>query len=228
MPRNTLEIQLSALKQQVLDLGAEAGHSIADGVEALKTRDHTLAESVIAHDAEINRARYEIEEGCYTLIATQQPLAGDLRELISILLIAIELERIADYGKNLAEIVQRMGDAPLLKPLLDLPRMAELTQEMLQRALEAFARNDPEMARAVIAMDDQMDGLYEQVFRIMLTFILQDPRLVARALDVLFAAHNLERAADRVTNIGERVIYAATGRLEELNVDHPATALKDG
>ncbi len=220
MPRNTLEIQLSALKQQVLDLGAEAGRSIADGVEALKTRDHTLAAAVIEHDADINRARYEIEEACYSLIATQQPLAGDLRELISILLIAIELERIADYGKNLAEIVQRMGDAPLLKPLLDLPRMAELTQDMLQRALEAFARNDPEMARAVIEMDDQMDGLYEQVFRIMLTFILQDPRLVARALDVLFAAHNLERAADRVTNIGERVIYAATGRLEELNVDH--------
>ncbi len=223
MPRNTFEIQLSALKQQVLELGAEAGRSLAEGMDALKTRDRALAGAVIAHDAELNRARYEIEEECYSLIATQQPLAGDLRELISILLVAIELERIADYGKNLAEIVERMGDAPLLKPLLDLPRMAELTQEMLHRALEAFAGNDPEMARAVIEMDDQMDALYVQVFRIMLTFILQDPRLVARALDVLFAAHNLERAADRVTNIGERVIYAATGQLEDLNVDHPVT-----
>ncbi len=223
MPRNAFEIQLSALKNQVLDLGVEAGRAIAEGVEALKMRDRVLARAVIERDAEINRARYEIEEGCYTLIATQQPLASDLRELLSILLIAIELERIADHGKNLAEIVERMGDEPLLRPLVDIPRMSELTQKMLEQALEAFARNDPEMARAAIEMDDQMDNLYVQVFRIMMTFVLEDPRLVPRALNLLFAAHNLERAADRVTNIGERVIYAATGQLEELNVDHPST-----
>ncbi len=217
MPRNTLEIELCALKHQVLDLGLQAGRAIDEGVQALKTRDRVLAQAIIAHDAEINHARYEIEEGCYELIATQQPLASDLREIISILLITIELERIADYGKNLAEIVLRLGDEPLLKPLIDVPRMSELAQQMLAQALEAFAQNDPDLAVAVIRSDEQIDSLYTQVFRELVTYVVQDPRTVTRALHLLFAAHNLERSADRVTNIGERVIYAATGRLEELN-----------
>jgi phosphate transport system protein len=221
MPRNTFEIQLSALKNQVLELGVEAGRPIAEGVEALKTRDRALAHAIIEHDAEINRTRYEIEEACYTLIATQQPLASDLREIISILLIAIELERIADYGKNLAEIVLRMGNEPLLKPLIDIPRMADLDQEMLKHALDAFARNDPDLALRVIETDDEIDELYKQIFRELMTFVVEDPRTVTRAMHLLFAAHNLERTADRVTNIGERVIYAATGRLEELNTEHP-------
>ncbi len=223
MPRNTFEIQLSALKNQALELGLEVGRAIAEGVEALKTRDRTLAHAIIEHDAEINRSRYEIEEGCYTLIATQQPLASDLREIISILLIAIELERIADHAKNLAEITIHMGNEPLLKPLIDIPRMSDLTQEMLKQALEAFARNDPDLALAVTRMDDQIDELYKQVFRELMTFVLEDPRTVTRALNLQFAAHNLERSADRVTNIAERVIYAATGQLEELNVQRPLT-----
>jgi phosphate transport system protein len=221
MPRNTFEIQMSALKKQTLDLGLEAGGSIAEGLEALRTRDQALARSIIQHDAEINRSRYEIEEAVYALIATQQPLAGDLRELVSILLIAIELERIADHSKNLAEIVIHMGDQPLLKPLIDIPRMADLTQEMLRQALEAFSRNDPDLALAAIRLDDDVDELYKQVFRELMTFVVEDPRTVSRAMSLLFAAHNLERSADRVTNIGERVIYAATGQLEELNVERP-------
>ena len=223
MPRNTFEIQLRALKNRALELGLETGRAIAEGVEALKTRDRTLAHAIIEHDAEINRARYEIEESCYALIATQQPLASDLREIISILLIGIELERIADHAKNLAEITIHLGDEPLLKPLIDIPRMADLTQEMLKQALEAFARNDPDLALAVTRRDDEIDELYKQVFRELMTFVVEDPRTVTRALNLLFAAHNLERAADRVTNIGERVIYAATGQLEELNVQRPLT-----
>ncbi len=218
-PRSTFQIQLSALKNQVLELGLEAGRAVSMSLDALKTRDRALAHAIIEQDAEINRARYEIEEKSYSLMATQQPLAGDLREIISIVLIAIELERIADYGKNLAEIVIRMGDEPLLKPLVDIPRMADLMQEMLRQSLDAFAQNDPQLARAAIDMDDQIDDLYTQVFRELMTYVVEDPRTVSRALNLLFAAHNLERAADRVTNIGERVIYAATGRLEELNVD---------
>jgi phosphate transport system protein len=223
MPRDTFSDELTGLKNQLLQLGADAARTIGTGVDALKTRDRTLAEAIIAHDAEINRVRYDIEEQCYELIATQQPLASDLREIISILLIAIELERIADHSKNLAEIVIHMGDAPLLKPLIDIPRMADITQSMLNQALEAFARRDAAMGRAVCDRDDEIDQLYQQVFRELLTFVMEDPRTVSRALNLLFAAHNLERIGDRITNIGERVIYAATGRLEELNIERPAT-----
>lgn len=218
MPRNTFENQLNALKKELLDLGVEVGNTISNGVAALKTRDRALAESIIRHDETINRTRYEIEERCYTLMATQQPLASDLREIVSILLIAIELERIADHSKNLAEIVLHMGAEPLLKPLLDIPRMMEISREMLSQALDAFARKDAQQAQAVCARDDELDNLYQQIFRELLTFLMEDPRVVRRALNLLFAAHNLERIGDRITNIGERVIYAATGRLEELNV----------
>lgn len=222
MPRTTFEGQLDGLKHEMLELGVDVGHTIAQGVEALKTRDRTLAQEIIRHDDEINRRRYEIEEACYELIATQQPLASDLREIVSILLIVIELERIADHSKNLGEIVIYMGDEPLLKPLIDIPRMAETCQSMLHDVLDAFARNDAELARAVSNRDDEVDNLYQQVFRELLTYVVEDPRTVKRALNLLFAAHNLERIGDRVTNIGERVIYAATGRLEEINVQRPA------
>ncbi len=221
MPRNTFEVELGALKSAVMQLGVEAGRTIGAGLESLRARDQALARAIIAGDAEINRARYDIEERSYALIATQQPLASDLREIISILLIAIELERIADHSKNLAEITIHLGDEPLLKPLVDVPRMAEITQDMLRQAMDAFAHNDAALARACIERDDLVDELYVQVFRELITFIVEDPRVVTRALNLLFAAHNLERAADRVTNIGERVIYAATGQLEELNLDRP-------
>jgi len=219
MPRETFFHSLEGLKAQLLDLGNRANRTIADGVTALKTRDRVLAQALIQGDAELNRLRYDIEENCYRMIATQQPMASDLREIISILLVAIELERIADHSKNLGEIVIFMGDEPLLKPLIDIPRMADLCQEMLTQALEAFARNDAELARLICSRDDEIDNLYKQVFRELLTYVMEDARTVSRALNLLFAAHNLERIGDRITNIGERVIYAATGRLEELNVE---------
>jgi phosphate transport system protein len=219
MPRNTFEGQMSSLRTQLLELGKDAGQTILGGVEALKTRDRVLADAIIAHDNDINRVRYDIEEHCYELIATQQPLASDLREIISILLIAIELERIADHSKNLAEIVIYMGDEPLLKPLIDIPRMAESCQQMLDQALDAFVRKDAELGRLICKRDDEIDQLYQQIFRELLTYMMGDPRTVNRAMNLLFAAHNLERIGDRITNIAERVIYAATGRLEELNVE---------
>lgn len=222
MPRNTFESQLTALKKQLLDLGTDVSGTIINGVQALETRDRALAQATIDHDEEINRIRYEIEENAYELIATQQPLASDLREIISILLIAIELERIADHSKNLAEIVIFMGDEPLLKPLIDIPRMAAICEELLGQVMDAFARRDAALGRAVCQRDDEVDQLYQQVFRELLSFLVEDPRVVRRALNLLFAAHNLERIGDRITNIGERVIYAATGKLEELNVQKPA------
>ncbi len=223
MPRDTFGGELANLKNQLLQLGMDTERTFGEGVNALKTRDRALAQAIIAHDAEINRVRYSIEEQCYELIATQQPLASDLREIISILLIAIELERIADHSKNLGEIVIHMGDEPLLKPLIDIPRMAEITQSMLNQSLDAFSRKDAAMGRAVCNRDDEIDNLYQQIFRELLTYVMQDPRTVNRALNLLFAAHNLERIGDRITNIGERVIYAATGQLEELNIERPAT-----
>ena len=219
MPRDTFENLLNKLKNDLLRLGMDTQQTIGQGVEALKTRDRVLAQAIIAHDAEINQARYDLEERSYELIATQQPLASDLREIISILLVAIELERIADHSKNLAEIVIYMGNEPLLKPLIDIPRMARITQEMLGQALDALARRDAELGRAVCARDDEIDQLYKQIFRELLTYVMEDPRTVQRALNLLFAAHNLEHIGDRITNIGERVIYAATGRLEELNTE---------
>ncbi len=218
MARNTFNDQLARLKQDVLQLGADAGRTIGAGVDALTVRDQVVARALIRNDEELNRARYDIEERCYTLIATQQPLAGDLREIISILLVAIELERIADHAKNLAEIVIHMGSEPLLKPLIDIPRMADLCQQMLAQALDSLARNDAELALSVARRDDEIDKLYVQVFRELLTYAVEDPKAVQRALNLLFAAHNLERIGDRITNIAERVIYMVTGKLEEINV----------
>ncbi len=218
MPRDTFVEQLAELKQEMLQLGVDATRTISTGVEALRARDLVIAHAMIEHDRELNRKRYDIEEQCYTLIATQQPLAGDLREIISILLIAIELERIADHAKNLAEIVIHMGNEPLLKPLIDIPRMADLCQQMLTQALDAFARKDTALALSVARRDDEIDALYVQVFRELLTYAVEDPRTVQRALNLLFAAHNLERIGDRITNIAERVIYMVTGELEEINV----------
>lgn len=217
MPRTSFDFSISQLKVQLLDYGTRVQHVIGEGMESLKTRDRLLAESIIQNDEHLNETRYEIEEQCYTLMATQSPMAQDLRDIISILLIAIELERIADHAKNLAEICIFMGSEPLLKPLIDLPRMSELCQLMLGRALDAFAKQDAEAAEAVAAMDDEIDNLYKQIFRELMSYIVEDPRTVTRALNLLFAGHNLERVGDCVTNIAERVVYAKTGALAELN-----------
>lgn len=218
MPRTSFEISISQLKNDLLDYGIRVRQVIGEGMETLQTRDRALAEAVIQNDTEFNETRYDLEDHCYALLATQSPMAHDLRDIISILLIAIELERIADHAKNLAEISIFMGREPLLKPLIDLPRMTDLCQLMLERALDAFAKRDAVEAAAVAAMDDEVDNLYKQVFRELMSFIVEDPRTVTRALNLLFAGHNLERIGDCITNIAERVIYAKTGQLEELNV----------
>lgn len=217
MPRTTLDLELAQLKSQLLAYGSDVQIVIGQGMDALKTRDRALSESIIQNDTQLNATRYALEEKCYALLATQSPMAHDLREIISILLIAIELERIADHAKNLAEICIFMEDEPLLKPLVDLPRMSLECQLMLGRALDAFARQDVQAAGAVAAMDDEIDNLYKQVFRELMSYLARDPRTVNRALNLLFAGHNLERIGDCITNIAERVIYAKTGELAELN-----------
>jgi phosphate transport system protein len=190
--------------------------SITQSMQALKERDRGLAQAIMAQDAAINALRFQIEEHCLTIIATQQPAAGDLREIIAVMTIVGDLERMADHAAGIAELVVNMSDEPLLKPLIDVPRMAEIVRGMLRGSLDAFLARDPKLAREVAARDDEVDLLYQQVFRELLTFMMENPRNTQRATYLLWIAHDLERIGDRVTNISERVIFLATGQLTEL------------
>jgi phosphate transport system protein len=207
--------QLREIQDDILVMGSMSEKALSNSVTALKDRDLASARSIVSDDVSINRKRFEIEEKCIKLIATQQPMAGDLRIIISVLSILTELERIGDYAAGIARIVITIGDEPPLKPLIDIPRMADKTIEMLRRALEAFINRDAAAARRIAAQDDEVDSLYDQVFRELLTFMIEDPRTITRATRLIWVAHNLERSADRVTNICERVIFAVTGKMEE-------------
>jgi phosphate transport system protein len=187
-----------------------------DSVDALKKRDIKAAEKIFDEDVEINKKRFEIENKLMVLIATQQPMARDLRLLASALEIISELERMGDYAKGIANINIRMGDAPLLKPLIDVPRMAQVGVDMLHQALTAFVNEDVEAAKSIPIHDDEVDALYNQVYRELMTFIIQDPKTIERANWLLWVAHNLERFADRVTNICERTVFIVTGEMKEI------------
>ncbi|HUV89233.1 MAG TPA: phosphate signaling complex protein PhoU [Anaerolineae bacterium] len=219
MPRETFERELQRLQGEMLALGSMVEQAIAESVEVLKRRDMEGSRRLIAQDRQINEKRFAIEGDTLVLIATQQPMAGDLRTLAAVLEIATELERIGDYAKGIAKINLMIGEGPLLKPLVDIPLMAEKACSMLHRALDAFVRQDVALARAIPVEDDQVDALYNQVYRELLTFIMADPRNMDQANYLLWAAHNLERAADRVTNICERVIFTATGEMIEMDVE---------
>ena len=215
MLRQTFERELQRLQDEVLVLGSMVESAVSASVDMLKRRDLEGSRRIIAGDLKINEKRFAIEMECLTLIATQQPMAGDLRIIAGVLEIVTELERIGDYAKGIAKINLLIGDQPLLKPLIDIPRMADKALDMLHRALGAFVRQDVEMARAIPLEDVEVDALYKQVERELLTIIMNDPTTIDRANYLLWAAHNLERAADRVTNICERTVYTATGQLME-------------
>ena len=214
--RTVFHKKLREIQDDILAMGSMVEKAISRSIEALKKRDLTLAQQVIADDLKINEKRFNIEEKCIQLIATQQPMASDLRIIICVLNIISELERIGDYAEGIAKIVVMIGDEPPLKPLIDLPRMAEKTEEMLGRSLDAFVNRDAEAARQITAEDDEVDNLYDQVFRELLIFIAEDPRTITRATRLIWVAHNLERSADRVTNICERVVFVVTGKMEEI------------
>jgi phosphate uptake regulator, PhoU len=216
MPRESLNHYLRGLQDEVLILGSMVEKAIARSVKALKERDLELANQVVADDARINQKRLDIEEGCIELVVTQQPVASDLRVIIAVLNIIIDLERIGDHAGGIAKIALMIGDEPPLKPLIDLPRMAEKTVDMLRRSLDAFINRDSEAAIKISAEDDEVDDLYTQVYRELITFMLEDPRTITRATRLIWVAHNLERSADRVTNICERVVFAVTGKMEEI------------
>lgn len=217
-PRGTLDRELARLRDDLLRLGSLVDSAIERAVRSLETRDLALARQVLQDDQAINDLRYKIEEDCLTVIATQQPAAVDLRTTVAILNIVIDLERIADHAAGIAEIVVRMGTEPLLKPLIDIPRMAQIDREMLRRSLDAFIARDPGLAREVAERDDEVDHLYNQIFRELLTYMIEDPKTITRATYLLWVGHNLERIGDRVTNISERVIFMMTGIVRELNV----------
>jgi phosphate transport system protein len=218
MVRETFDRELQRLQDETLALGSMVENAITDSVEILKRKDMEGSRHLIAQDQRINEKRFAIQIDTLATIATQQPMAGDLRTLAAVLDIASELERIGDYAKGIAKINLMIGEEPFVKPLIDIPRMAAKSRDMLHRALEAFAQRDTDLARAIPAEDDEVDALYNQVYRELLTFIMADPRCIDQANYLLWAAHNLERAADRVTNICERVIFIVTGEMVELDV----------
>ena len=217
MIRKTFEHEIQQVKDEVLLLGSMVEHAIINSVEALKKRDIKGAEKIIADDKLINKKRFAIENQLMILIATQQPMAHDLRLLASTMEIISELERMGDYAKGIANINIRMGEEPLLKPLIDIPRMAQVGADMLHRALTAFVKEDIEAARTIPTEDDEVDALYNQVYRELMLFIIQDPKSIERANWLLWVAHNLERVADRVTNICERTIFIASGVMGEID-----------
>lgn len=213
MPRTDYDRDLRMLQDELLLMGNMVEKAIARALDALRNRDLAMANEVIREDDIIDRKQNEIEERCIDLIATQQPLAGDLRILITVLHLCSELERMGDYAEGIAKISVMMGDEPPLKPLIDIPRMAQKASDMVRRSLDAFINRDVVSSMAVQSDDDEIDALYEQVYRELLTYMLGDPSVIRRATYLLWAAHNIERIADRTTNIAERVIYMVTGRV---------------
>ncbi|MFZ5808205.1 MAG: phosphate signaling complex protein PhoU [Chloroflexota bacterium] len=220
MMRKSFEENIRKVKDDIVTLGNMVEEATVQSVEALKARDLSAAQNILEMDKRINQMRFDIEREIMLLIATQQPMAHDLRLLASCFEISSELERMGDYAKGIAVINLRMGDQPLLKPLVDIPRMAQKATEMLHRALEAFIQEDITAAQQIPLEDDEIDHLYNQVYRELITYILADPTTIERANWLLWAAHNLERMADRITNICERIIFISTGEIEEMDVSY--------
>lgn len=216
MVRPNLDTSLDRLTDDLLGLGSMVEKALAKSLDALKRRDLEASSQVIQEDDEIDRQCVQLEEHSIELIATHQPVARDLRRLITTLHIAVELERMGDYAEGIAKISLMMGNEPPLKPLIDIPRMGEKASDMLRRSLDALVNRDTVAAMGVVSADDEVDGLYDQVYRELLTYMLQDPNSIQRATYLLWVAHDLERVADRATNIAERVIYLVTGRMPEV------------
>jgi phosphate transport system protein len=218
MTREHYAQELADLRGSVVAMASMTNKAIDNAVTALAQRDVRLAEQVITSDRAINEHRWRTEEQALLVIATQAPMARDLRMIAAVIHIVTDLERMADHAAGIAKIALQTAEQAPLKPLVDIPRMSEIARTMLHDAITAFIEEDQAAARAIVARDDEVDALYEQIYRELLTFMLADPTTIDQATHLLWAAHNLERIADRVTNICERVVFAATGHLEELAV----------
>ena len=218
MTRELYGRELKDLRSSVVAMASMVDKAINNAVVALVQRDVSMAQQVVADDRAINEHRWRTEEQALLVIATQAPMASDLRMIAAVIHIVTDLERMADHAAGIAKIALQTADQPPLKPLVDIPRMSDIARTMLHDAITAFIEDDQAAARAIVARDDEVDALYEQIYRELLTFMLADPTTIDQATHLLWAAHNLERIADRVTNICERVVFATTGQLEELAV----------
>ena len=207
------ERELEDLNKQLLLMGGRAETIVLKSVEALRTLDRELANEVFADDKGIDRMELDIDERCLRLLALQQPMARDLRFITAALKINNDLERVGDHGVNIAGSVMRLADKPLLKPLIDIPRMAELASDMLHESLDAFVRRDAEKARRICIRDDVVDQLNDQIFRELLSYMVEDPKTITRAMELILVARNLERVADLATNIAEEVVFIAEARV---------------
>ncbi len=215
MTREQYMRSLSHLRDQVVQLSSMVDKAIARSTDALKNQDVKLAEQVVQADREINELRWGLEDEALAVIAMQAPMAGDLRRIVAGLHIISELERMGDHAAGNAKIVLLTSDEPPLKPLVDIPKMSQVARSMLADAIDAFIRADVELARQTMLVDDQIDELYNQVYRELLTFMTDDPKTINRATHLLWAAHNLERIGDRTENICEFVVYSVTGNISE-------------
>jgi phosphate transport system protein len=215
--RSLLNTELEKMRDDVIQMGDRVEQAIERAIEALTEQDVELAQQIIAEDQEINRLRFEIEDLCFTLLATQHPAAIDLRTVVTALNIIIDLERIGDYAKGIGHIVVRMSGQEMVLPSRNTPRMASYVSDMVHRALDAFIREDVDAAHRVCEMDDEADHMYREIFESVLQSIIAHECSVRSGMHLLFAAHNLERMGDRVTNIAERVIFMVTGVMKERN-----------
>lgn len=213
--RTMLMRQMRDLRAHLLVMGSLAEKATTLAMRALKERDLALAHSVIEDDTGINRLRFQIEEQCDTLIATQQPMASDLREVITILSLASEIERIADHAKGIARLTLRLDGLPMPADLAGLPTLAEDVRQILRNSLDVFVERDAEKAKAVVRQDDSIDRRYQLIFEALIQFMKTDPSVMTSATYLLWVAHNLERIGDRATNIAERVVFLVTGKLVE-------------
>ncbi len=220
MTREAFRKNMNTLEQDLISTGDMVSKAVYHSVKALKEGNVDEAQRVIHEDSLINSKRWEIEEMCVRLFATQQPVATDLRELITVLNIITDLERMGDHAEGIAKIVLMHEGQPLVKPLIQIPKMAEKAVDMLKRSLDAFVNRDDKSARAICNEDDQVDEIYEQVYQKLVKIMIEDPKTVTRATYLIWAAHNIERVADRVTNICERIVYLVTGKMEEINVSN--------
>lgn len=218
MPRELFQRELQRIQENMLVMASMVEKAIERSVTSLKARDVKLAQQVIEDDFKINQQRFGIEEECLLMIATQQPIASDLRVVAAVLHIITDLERMGDHAEGIAKIALMTANEPPVKPLIDIPRMDEQARSMLKRSMDAFMNRDAESARKIADEDDIVDQLYDQIYRELLTFMMADPGTINRATHLLWVSHNLERIADRVTNICERVAFLTTGRMEEFNV----------